>query len=166
MRWASAYHATSLNLLWAAGEGFEVEEKDELDDEAVAELIVAAIRERPGTGWTRVTDATPGVGKDRRNAVRDGLFAAGRIVNVDKQAGVIDHLIEARQAHLYLADDPMVSQLRLGPAAVAPQSAALGGEGGLGGTAACGSLREPQTQPQSFPAADDPDAAGRTSAGW
>jgi hypothetical protein len=125
-RWASSYHATSLQLLWTDGDGFAVEEKPELDDEGLAEKILAFIAERPGATWTKVEDATQGVAKERRRDVRDGLLASGRILNVVKEDGVdvaLDHCPERRPARLYLADDPAVGHLRWERGAGAAQAA-------------------------------------------
>lgn len=132
-RWASDFHATTLQLVWTESDGFAVEEKDELDDETLAEQIVDFVGANPGTGWTKVEKATPGVNRQRRRDVRDGLFAAGRIVNVARDEGgvdvALDHVPEARAAHLYIADDPTISHLRPGPGAVGAQSAPAWGEG-------------------------------------
>lgn len=132
-RWASDYHATSLSLVWADGEGFAVEERDELDDETLGELIVAAIAAKPGTGWRKVEEATPGSNAQNRRAVRDGLFLAGRIVNVvkgdDGQLVALDHCQEAKAAHLYRADDPTISHLNPTSDAVGTQSESGRGRG-------------------------------------
>ena len=90
-------------------------------------------RERSGSGWTRIEKATPGVARDRRRAVRDGLFAARRIINVVKQGGeqaVLDRCPEKVAAHLYVADDPAVAHLRLERGAAAAQPAPTRGEPG------------------------------------
>jgi hypothetical protein len=125
-RWASAWHKKTLHLTWAGGEGFEVEEKLELDDDTLAEQLLEAISQNPGISWTKVEKATPGVGKERRRAIRDGLFAAGAILNVVKKGGVETALRacpERQAARLYLADDPVVHHLRRTSCAVAAQSA-------------------------------------------
>jgi hypothetical protein len=129
-RWAPDYHGTTLHLLWAEGDGFEVEEKEELDDEAVAELILAAIRKSPGVPWSAVEDETRGVGDDRRRAVRDSLFAAGKIVNVVTEAGAevaLDHCPPRRRSRLFPTNDPTIRNLERSSAAGAPQTAAPGG---------------------------------------
>jgi hypothetical protein len=128
-RWASAQHGTALNLLWTDGEGFAVEEKPELDDEALAELIVVGVGENPGTGWMKVSDAIKGVSNDRIDAIRDGLFASERLLNVVD--GEARYGVEPRRAaHLYLPDDPAVRHLRQGSGAVPAQTAlALAAEG-------------------------------------
>ena len=60
-RWSSAHHATALEPAWADGEGFAVDDSPELDDDTLAEQILAFIGENPGTGWAKVEKATPGI---------------------------------------------------------------------------------------------------------
>ena len=132
-RWASAYHATSLDLAWAGVDGFEIEEKAEFDDEAIAGLLKTFIGRNSGTGWTPVEDGTPGMGKKRRKAVRDRLLGDGEIVNVGKDANgrevALDHIPPKRAARLFLGDDPTIQHLRPEPGADGAQTAPLGGAG-------------------------------------
>jgi hypothetical protein len=131
-RWSSAHHATTLNLIWTDGDGFEVEEKDELNDTTLAELITAYISDHPGSGWKAVEQATPGVNASRRRQVRDGLLQARQIVNVAKFDGsdvILDHCPERKQARLYQADDPTIQHLRPDPDAVRTQTASAWGAG-------------------------------------
>jgi AAA domain len=132
-RWSSARHATSLQLRWTEGEGFEVEEKPELDDAAIAEKILVAVGESPGKSWSKVEDATPGVGRKRRMDVRDGLFRSGRLVNVVKRDGALVALAECPErvaSHLYQADDPSISHLLPEPGADGEQTVLGWGAGG------------------------------------
>ncbi len=126
-------HATTLHLIWTPGEGFAVEESEEVTDGKLAEQILAAIAERPGTGWTAIEKETPGVNRQRRMALRDELLAARRLVNVSKvAAGVeqaLDHCEEGRRARLYLADDPTIRHLLPEPGAVGERSAPTLGAG-------------------------------------
>jgi hypothetical protein len=108
-RWSSSHHATTLQLRWTEGEGFAVEDKPELDDAAIAEAIVAYVREHAGTGWTKVEEAIKGVGAEKIRAVRDGLLGR-EIVNVDNNE--IRELQERRAAHLYVSEDPTIKHLR------------------------------------------------------
>jgi hypothetical protein len=152
-RWSSELHQTGLQLAWAEGDSFTVEEKPELDDEAVAELIVVAVGDDPGIGWTKVEKATPGVGDHTRRRVRDQLLREGVIVNVGKdENGVqvaLDHCPPKKAAHLYPAEDPTIRHLRLRSAAVEPQSAAAGGDGGNEHLRPAAGLKEPQAaEPQ------------------
>jgi hypothetical protein len=131
-RHASESHGKTLQLRWAEGESFEIEETPELDDEAIAEKILAAISGNPGTGWTQVEQATSGVGVVRRRTVRDDLLASGRIVNVVKIDGVEQAVAEIparRPARLHLGDDPTIRHLRPDPDAGGTQTASAWGEG-------------------------------------
>jgi hypothetical protein len=134
-RWASAYHAQTFHLTWTEGDGFEVDERPELDDNTLADLILAHVGENAGTSWTKVEEATPGVNRQRRRDVRDRLLTGGRLVNVVKEDGdevAIDTCPERKTSRLYLADDPAISHLRPAPGAAAAQSApGRGAEGQL-----------------------------------
>lgn len=126
-RWSSKYHATSLNLVWTDGEGFQTVDAPELDDETLGEQIVEYIRANPGTPWGKVEEATKGINDERRRRVRDGLFAARRIVNVVADTAIYE--CPARKtAHLHRADDPTINHLRLSPDADQTQIASARGE--------------------------------------
>jgi hypothetical protein len=128
-RWSSERHQTALALVWADGDSFAIEDKPELDDDAVAQMIVDAIRSDPGTGWAKVEKATPGVGVERRRQVRDGLLRDGMIVNVAKSANgeqvAMSECPERKAAHLYLASDPIIAHLRRGSDSDAIQTESL-----------------------------------------
>lgn len=115
VRWSSAWHKKTLQLAWADGEGFEVEDKPELDDETIAAQLLSAIRHEPGTAWGKVEKATPGVNRERRMAVRDLLFGKGEIVNIAKGEGgqetALAYCPERKTARLYPSDDPTISHL-------------------------------------------------------
>ncbi len=81
-RWSSSHHATTIRLVWTDGDGFAIEDKPEIDDEQVAGQIIAFVGENPGTGWTRVENATRGVTDTVRRRIRDGLLSDGVLVNV------------------------------------------------------------------------------------
>jgi KaiC/GvpD/RAD55 family RecA-like ATPase len=102
-RWSSSHHATALNLLWTEGEGFAVEDKPELDDAAIAEAILAYVREHAGTGWGKVEEAVRGVGNTTLREVRDGLLSAWKLVNVVK-GEALDHIPERTAASLQRDD--------------------------------------------------------------
>jgi hypothetical protein len=133
-RWSSNWHKKTLQLTWAEGEGFNVEEKEELDDETLAEQILAAIRHDPGKGWARIEEATPGVNRQRRMAVRDGLLSRGQIVNVGKDVDgeplALAHCPERRPARLYPVDDPTIGHLLPASGADGEQIAPAGAAGG------------------------------------
>lgn len=173
-RQSSEHHATALQLAWADGEGFTVEEKPELDDDTIAERIIEAIAADPGTGWSRVEDATRGMADKRRMAVRDRLLQTGRIVNVVKdEAGelvALDRCPERRPARLYLAHDPTIRHLPRNPAADERQSAAGRGEGTTsrlpraarpieGGRAAAADVHPPRLDLDADAETDTTDAA-------
>lgn len=131
-RWSSNHHATALNLVWTDGDGFEVEDKPELDDGDLAVLILDAIKDAPGTGWTKVEKEIKGVRNDRLRTIRDGLLAAGTIVNKVAKDGndvLVDECERRKSASLYLADDPTISHLRPGRGAAGAQSAPPRGGG-------------------------------------
>lgn len=165
-RWASQYHATALQLRWTDGEGFEVEDKPELDDDTLAEQLFDFISKNPGTTWTKVETATPGVNKERRRAVRDVLFAGERIVNVVKEDGEDVALLscpERRPSRLYQADDPAISHLRRAPGAVAAQAAPARGAGEPAASAPCA---PPLRGAGVGAAAAHPDETIPTELGW
>jgi AAA domain len=81
-KWASDLHATGLQLAWATGDSFTVEQTQKLDREAIAELILDAVRADAGIGWTKVEKQTRGVSDADRRNVRDRLLQEGTIVNV------------------------------------------------------------------------------------
>ena len=115
-RWASEYHAKTLQLVWTDGEGFDVDDTPDVSDEDIAEQLLHAIAGSPGQGWSLIEKMTPGSSRDRRNKVRDGLFAAGRIVNVVGPKGaetVLTECAQGKRTHLYLADDPAIGALLL-----------------------------------------------------
>lgn len=132
-RASSVHHKTTMQLAWTDGDGFTlVEDKPKLDDEAIADAIIAAIRANQGTAWTKVEEAIKGIGNGRIRAVRDGLLRAGQLVNLAKdetgELTALDHVPERVPARLYTADDPTVAHLRqdsgAGPAQAAPAWAA------------------------------------------
>jgi hypothetical protein len=126
-RWASEYHATTLQLIWADGDSFAVEEHEELDDEALAARILDAIATNAGTSWSKVERAIRGIRNDRIRAVRDGLFASRQIANVVKNESRAEELLfevpERRPSRLYLIEDPTIRHLRPGRGAVGAQAA-------------------------------------------
>jgi len=113
-RWSSSHHATALTLLWTEGEGFAVEDKREPDDAAIAEAILAYVREHAGTGWGKVEESVKGVRNEKVRDVRDGLLSARMLVNVVK-GKALDHIPERTAAGLYVADDPTIQHLRPAP---------------------------------------------------
>lgn len=84
-RWSPEHHKQKLQLAWVAGEGFEVIDEEERDDNTVADEILEFVREHGGTGWNRVDEAVAGKG-DRLRAIRDNLLSGRRLVNQGSQA--------------------------------------------------------------------------------
>jgi hypothetical protein len=126
-RWSSEHHGTTMRLNWADGDGFEREDKPEFDAEQLAAQILAYVCENPGTGWTRVEEATPGIGREARRGVRDRLLQAGRLLNVghdvDGLEAALDHVPERKPARLYLPEHADVLHLRPAPGAAQAQAA-------------------------------------------
>lgn len=105
-RWSSTLHGTSAALVWKdAGEGFRVEDKPELTDDAIADAIIDAVREHAGRSWDPIERAVSG-GAPRKRELRDRLLADGRLVNLSSKAG---------RFKLYTADDPVLTAIRPGP---------------------------------------------------
>jgi hypothetical protein len=109
-RQAPDYHLKTLTLKWADGEGYEVEEKEELDDDQLEAKIVAAIGIEPGIAWRKVEERTPGVNAERRRLARNRLLEAGTIVNVYRDAALA-YCEKGKQTKLYTADDPEIAHL-------------------------------------------------------
>jgi hypothetical protein len=113
-RWASDHHAKTLNLIWTEGEGFEREETTELDDNTIADMLIDFVRKNAGATWSKVEGGTKGVGRDRRMAVRDRLFAGGMLVNIVRDEGAdvaLAYCPERRPSRLYVSVDPSISHL-------------------------------------------------------
>jgi hypothetical protein len=86
-----------LQLRWADGEGFEVVEDEERDDNTIADEILAFVLEHGGTNWNKVAEAVEGKG-GRLRTIRDSLLDGGRLVNSGSAA----------RMKLWHADDPAV----------------------------------------------------------
>jgi AAA domain len=109
-KWSSAHHGKTLELLWAEGEGFVVEEREKKDDATVRAEILDHVQQNPGTGWKKVEDA--GIaGRAKCVEIREALFAAGELVNLTKDGEPLTKLEDRKQARLYVADDPAVHHL-------------------------------------------------------
>lgn len=114
-RWAGGLHGTSTQLVWAdAGETFQVEERQEVTEDGIAEQLLAAVRDHPGSSWRALRELRDGDGEKiirggnrKVEAVRDRLLAAGDLVNRAAVDGRFD---------LYLPDDPSVSGSGVGTA--------------------------------------------------
>jgi hypothetical protein len=125
-RWSSQHHGTTMQLRWTDGDGFELEDKPQADDDQIAEEILTYIAENPGAGWTRVEEGTPGHGRDKRRGVRDQLLRDGKLVNIGKDedglVAAIDYVPERQPARLYLPTDATIIPLRPAPGAAPAQT--------------------------------------------
>jgi hypothetical protein len=110
-RWASEYHGKTLELTWAPGEGFEVEDKDIRDDETVKVELLDYVRQHPGTSWTPARDSLEGVGKEQSVVLRDALLVAGELVNLGKDGKPRSTVEPRTPSRLYTADDPALLHL-------------------------------------------------------
>ena len=102
-----------------------------------AEQIVAYVSEHPGTGWGAVEDATPGISRQARNALRDTLLRDGALVNLTKHGEQLDHLEERTPARLYVTGDPAIPNALPDPGAGGEQTAPAWGAGRSDPSAPC-----------------------------
>jgi hypothetical protein len=118
LRWSSLLHSTTTHLLWADGEGFTVEERQEITEETIADAILAAVRKSPGASWTKLRPQITGNDADKAS-VRDQLLRDGLLVNG-----------AARERHfsLWVAGDPAAPRAELSTGLARLSEAAPGGE--------------------------------------
>jgi hypothetical protein len=114
-RWASAYHATGLDLAWRDPFSFEVIDKPAPTSPVEMDaLIVDAVGRLPGAAWKALENSLPGTRAQRLDA-RDRLLTEGRIVNLAKgengTAAVLRRIEDGVRAQLYLPDDPAVAPI-------------------------------------------------------
>ena len=112
VRWSSHLHGTTTNLVWAEGETFTIEEREEITEATMADTILAAARELPGGSWTKIRELRTASGEKvvRGNAteaaaIRDRLIRDGLLVNSASREG---------QFSLWVADDPAAPRSELG----------------------------------------------------
>lgn len=123
-RWASDYHGTSLNLVWAPGDGYRVDDEPDVADDDLRDQILHVISMNPGIAWKGVEEAVQGASRDRRNQIRNGLLAAGTIVNVSgRPPAALDRVEQGKRTSLYLARDELLGELLRDPGEVAEKSA-------------------------------------------
>ena len=72
VRWCSALHATTTQLVWAAGDSFSVEEREEITEDSMAAGLLEAARLLPGGSWSKIRDLK----RDGRNVVRGNATEA------------------------------------------------------------------------------------------
>jgi hypothetical protein len=83
VRWASELHGRTWKLHWREGESFEIDDTPETTDDAIAEQLLALVREAPGKSWNRYDPHVQGK-TTRKRIVRDQLLEDGRLVNLGK----------------------------------------------------------------------------------
>nr|MBA2642810.1 AAA family ATPase [Actinomycetota bacterium] len=105
VRWCSALHQTTTHLLWADGDSFIVEEREEITEATIAEAILTAARERPGETWTKIRERVKGKSTTDATAVRDRLIRDGVLVNESKRKDGFN---------LWAADDPVLIRSEAG----------------------------------------------------
>jgi KaiC/GvpD/RAD55 family RecA-like ATPase len=113
-RWSSHWHKRTLHLIWSDVCSFVVDDTPELDDETIGDQIIAALRANPGSSWSAVERETPGVRKEKRRQIRDGLFAEHLIVNIARSNGAESAIYECperKPSRLYSPDDPTIRHL-------------------------------------------------------
>lgn len=84
-----------MNLAWADGDSYTIEEREEVTEEAIAEEILKVVGEHPGASWNTIDAEVTGKGETKR-AVRDRLIADGELLNAAK----------GKRFELWLPDDP------------------------------------------------------------
>ena len=124
-RWAPGWHKKTLQLTWAAGEGFEVSDAPDRDDNTLADAIRAAVRANPGASWNVIEKEAKG-NATRLRQLRDRLLAAGHLIDAGK----------GNKMELWDVDDPakpmLPEQLRPGSDAVGTHPASNPGDEGAG----------------------------------
>jgi hypothetical protein len=79
-RWHSSLHGKAWKLKWLDGERFELDDTPDTTDEAIADQLLALVRESPGGSWNDYDPLLKGKARTKRR-VRDELLADGRLVN-------------------------------------------------------------------------------------
>jgi hypothetical protein len=85
-RWSSSHHATTLQLVWAEGEGFELAEGEPARPERTWDDIATFVLEHGGCAWNKVDKAVPGQ-REYLQRRRDQMLADGLLVNAGTPAG-------------------------------------------------------------------------------
>jgi hypothetical protein len=103
VRWCSALHATTTQLLWADGDTFAIEERQEITADTTIDGLLEAVRLLPGGSWSKIR----GLKRDGENVVhgnatelagiRDRLISDGQLINSAGRDG---------QFSLWVSDDP------------------------------------------------------------
>jgi len=116
VRWSSELHGTTLQLVWAEGEGFALAEAEPARPERVWDDIAEFVLDHGGCGWNEVDRAVSGEATYKRRR-RDAMLDDGLLVNTGR----------GQAFELWHRDDP--EQPRRIADAVATQSASAEGAG-------------------------------------
>jgi hypothetical protein len=126
VRWASDQHATTLQLVWAAGDSFELAEPDANRPEQVWETLEQFVRENPGCNWNKVLTAKNDDGtKVVRGQVdylarrRDQMLGEGVLINAGRPGSFA----------LWHRDDPARPQIFEDEAGPFPEAERVGKSG-------------------------------------
>lgn len=108
VRWSSSLHQLTTNLVWAEGDTFTVEEREEVTVDTMTEGLLEAVRLLPGSSWSRIRELRRDDGTkvlrgnlSKAESIRDRLITEGRLVNDPPRAG---------QFRLWVADDPAATR--------------------------------------------------------
>jgi hypothetical protein len=85
-RWSSTYHQTALQLVWADGDGFALDEQEPMTAERIWDAIAEYVLAHGGCSWNAVDDDVSGNGKSKRET-RDRMLADGVIVDLGGARG-------------------------------------------------------------------------------
>jgi hypothetical protein len=88
-RWSSSYHATTLQLRWTDGEGFEPVDEPERP-ERTWEDIAAYVLEHGGSSWNQISAAVTGDNVYLRRR-REAMLEEGVLINVGRNRFALWH---------------------------------------------------------------------------
>jgi AAA domain-containing protein len=118
VRWSSVLHKTTSQLLWADGETFTLDTKPEITDDTMRTELLDAVRNYPGSSWTKIRELhnNDGTKRVRGNltelqTLRDTLLAEGALRNLAAREGSFE---------LWIADDPTATRSDAGTAPERP----------------------------------------------
>jgi len=96
VKWCSALHKTTHHLVWADGDTYTVEEREEITEETMVDEILEAVREDGGASWSKIRPKVRGNDGEKADA-RDRLIRGGQLVNTAAREGTFK---------LWVSDDP------------------------------------------------------------
>ena len=131
---ASRAHETTIVLAWTEGEGFTIEDKPELTEDAVAEMILAAIASNAGKTWSKIektiTASAPTESGGARSPVdrwRDRRTSPRTRTASWRSSNKVEGAKKANS--VFWRPTPSLIELHLKPGAVAAQSGSGQDEG-------------------------------------